>query len=131
GKLLSAYGIATPMTLYHEHNAARARPRLMQRMAAGEAVALVSDAGLPLVSDPGFKLVAACRENDIPVTALPGANAALTALQLAALPTDAFHFAGFLAPKSAARRRALGDLAAVRATLIFYESARRLADFID
>ncbi len=130
GKLLSAYGIATPMTPYHEYNAARARPRLMERMRAGSAVALVSDAGLPLVSDPGFKLVAACREDGIPVTALPGANAALTALQLAALPTDAFHYAGFLAPKSSARRRALGELAGVQATLIFYESARRLPNFI-
>ena len=89
GKLLSAYGIATPTTPYHEHNAARARPRLLARLAAGDRIALVSDAGTPLVSDPGYKLVAEARAAGITVTAVPGASAALAALSVAGLPTNA------------------------------------------
>jgi len=129
-KLLAAHGIETPMTLYHEHNAQRARPALVRRMAAGEAVALVSDAGTPLISDPGYKLVTEARAQGIKVTALPGASAALIALQLSGLPSDAFFFAGFMPPKSAARKRALAELAAVPGSLVFYESARRLAEFL-
>jgi 16S rRNA (cytidine1402-2'-O)-methyltransferase len=129
-KLLSAYGIATPLTPYHEHNAARARPGLIRRMQEGAAVALVSDAGTPLVSDPGFKLVAAARDAAIAVTAIPGASAAVTALILSGLPCDAFFFAGFSPPRSAARKRALAALAAVPGSLVFYESAQRLPDFL-
>ena len=99
-KLLDRYGIATPLTPYHDHNAAIARPKLLQRLAGGAAIALVSDAGTPLVSDPGFKLVRAAQEAGHSVTALPGASAALAALTVAGLPTDQFFFAGFLPPKA-------------------------------
>jgi 16S rRNA (cytidine1402-2'-O)-methyltransferase len=126
GKLMAAHGIATPRLLYHEHNAARARPKILARIAAGEAVALVSDAGTPLVSDPGYKLVTAAVAQGLPVHALPGPCAALVALTLSGLPSDRFLFLGFLPAKAAARRRALAEAAQVRATLIVYEAARRL-----
>ncbi|MCZ6609260.1 MAG: 16S rRNA (cytidine(1402)-2'-O)-methyltransferase [Alphaproteobacteria bacterium] len=126
-KLLAAHAIATPMTPYHEHNAARARPRLIRRLKDGGRVALVSDAGTPLISDPGFKLVAACREFGIPVTVLPGASAPLAALVLSGLPSDRFLFAGFLPAKPKARRDRLAALAEVDATLVLFESGRRLA----
>ena len=105
-KLLDHYGIATPLTPYHEHNAAAARPKLLARLAAGEAIALVSDAGTPLVSDPGFKLVRAAREAGHAVIAVPGASAALAALIGAGLPTDRFFFEGFLPAKDGQRRAA-------------------------
>ncbi|MGE0650310.1 MAG: 16S rRNA (cytidine(1402)-2'-O)-methyltransferase [Alphaproteobacteria bacterium] len=129
-KLLSAYGIATPLTPYHDHNAARARPALLRRLRDGAAVALVSDAGTPLVSDPGYKLAAAARDAEIAVTAVPGASAAIAALTLSGLPCDTFFFAGFAPPRSAARKRALAALAAVPGSLVFYESAQRVADFL-
>jgi 16S rRNA (cytidine1402-2'-O)-methyltransferase len=129
-KLLSAYGIATPLTPYHDHNAARARPGLVRRMRDGAAVALVSDAGTPLVSDPGYKLVAAARDAGIAVTAVPGPSAAIAALTLSGLPCDAFFFAGFAPPRSTARKRALAALAAVPGSLVFYESAQRLPGFL-
>lgn len=125
--LLRRYGIATRLTSYHEHNAERARPALLRRIAAGEAVALVSDAGMPLVSDPGYKLVRAVLAAGGDVTCVPGASAPLAALSLSGLPTDRFLFAGFLPPKSAARRTAIQALAAVPATLILFETAPRLA----
>ena len=127
GKLLAAHGITTPMTRYHEHNAARVRPRLMRRLAEGARMALVSDAGTPLVSDPGFKLVAACRGGGIPVTAIPGASAPLAALVLSGLASDRFHFIGFPPAKQEARRTAFARLAEVDASLIVFESGRRLA----
>lgn len=126
GRLFAMLGLSAPLTPYHEHNAERARPALLARLREGAVVALVSDAGTPLVSDPGFRLVRACIEEGLPVTAVPGASAALTGLQLSGLPTDRFLFAGFLPPKAAARRSALAELAAAPATLVFYESARRL-----
>ncbi|MDR3518727.1 MAG: 16S rRNA (cytidine(1402)-2'-O)-methyltransferase [Azospirillaceae bacterium] len=126
-KLLTLHGIATATASYHEHNAAQVRPQIMARLAAGEAVALVSDAGTPLVSDPGYKLVQDCIAGGHALTALPGANAALTALILSGLPCDRFLFAGFLPPKSAARRTALIEFIGLRATLLFYESGPRLA----
>ncbi|HEX7969011.1 MAG TPA: 16S rRNA (cytidine(1402)-2'-O)-methyltransferase, partial [Stellaceae bacterium] len=126
-KLLARHGIATPMLAYHDHNAERMRPLLLERLRQGEGVALVSDAGTPLVSDPGFKLVRAAIAEGLPVTALPGPSAALTALVLSGLPSDRFLFAGFLPPKSAARRRELAELARVPATLVFFEGASRLA----
>jgi 16S rRNA (cytidine1402-2'-O)-methyltransferase len=129
--LLRAYGIRTPTTPYHEHNAEAARPRLLARLRDGDVVALVSDAGTPLVSDPGYKLVRACIDEGIHVTASPGASAVLTALTLSGLPPDRFLFAGFLPPKSAARRRVLGELAEIPASLVFYESGPRLADALD
>ncbi|OFX13750.1 MAG: 16S rRNA (cytidine(1402)-2'-O)-methyltransferase [Alphaproteobacteria bacterium RIFOXYD12_FULL_60_8] len=127
GKLLQRLGIKTPMTPYHEHNAAQVRPKLIERMKCGETVALVSDAGTPLISDPGYKLVTACREENVTVTTLPGASALLAALTLAGLPTDRFLFAGFLPDKSAARTAVARELSATPATLVFYESPRRLA----
>ncbi|HEX4411782.1 MAG TPA: 16S rRNA (cytidine(1402)-2'-O)-methyltransferase [Xanthobacteraceae bacterium] len=125
-KLLDRYGIATPLTPYHEHNAAQARPVLLQRLADGAAVALVSDAGTPLVSDPGFKLVRAVTEAGHSVTALPGASAVLAGLTLSALPTDAFYFAGFLPPKEAARRTRIAEISRIPATLILFETGPRL-----
>jgi len=126
--LLAHYGIATPLVAYHEHNAHVVRPQLMARLAGGAALALVSDAGTPLVSDPGFKLVAEALAANVPVTSVPGASAVLAALVVAGLPTDRFFFEGFLPPKSAARRARLAELAAVPGTLVFFESARRVAE---
>jgi 16S rRNA (cytidine1402-2'-O)-methyltransferase len=129
GKLLSLLGVeAPPLTPYHEHNAERARPALLARLREGAVVAQVSDAGTPLVSDPGYRLVRDCLAEGLPVTSLPGASAALTALQLSGLPSDRFLFAGFLPSKEGARRTALAEVAAAPATLIFYESPHRLAD---
>jgi 16S rRNA (cytidine1402-2'-O)-methyltransferase len=125
-KLLTRHGIARPLVAYHDHNAERMRPLLLDRLRRGELVALVSDAGTPLVSDPGFKLVQAALAAGLPVTTLPGASAPLAALVLSGLPSDRFLFAGFLPPKSGARRTALAELAAVPATLVFFESAPRL-----
>ena len=115
------------MTPYHDHNAERVlRPQLIERMKSGESVALLSDAGTPLISDPGFKLARAAIEAGLPVTILPGPSAPLAALVVSGLPSDRFFFAGFLPPKAAARRRSIGELATVPATLIFLESAPRL-----
>lgn len=125
-KLLDHYGIATPLTPYHEHNAAAARPKLLARIAAGEAVALVSDAGTPLISDPGFKLVRAAHDAGVAVTALPGPSALLAALTSAGLPTDRFFFEGFLPAKEGQRRARIAEIARVPSTLIFYESGPRL-----
>jgi 16S rRNA (cytidine1402-2'-O)-methyltransferase len=127
-KLFALHGISTPLLAYHDHNAERVRPQLIRRLKAGEALALVSDAGTPLVSDPGYKLVRACLDEGIAVTALPGPSAAICALMLAGLPTDRFFFAGFLPPRRAARRTAIAELAAVPGSLVFYESPRRLAE---
>src|SRR5271166_4762494 len=126
-KLLDRYSIAAPLTPYHDHNAATARPKLLQRLAAGAAIALVSDAGTPLVSDPGFKLVRAAQEAGHSVTALPGASAALAALTVAGLPTDQFFFAGFLPTKTVARRTRIAELARIPATLVFFETGPRIA----
>jgi len=126
-KLLDRYAIATPLTPYHDHNAVAARPKLLRRLADGAAVALVSDAGTPLVSDPGFKLVRAAQEAGHAVTTLPGASAALVALTVAGLPTDQFFFAGFLPPKQAARRARIAELARIPATLVVFETGPRIA----
>jgi 16S rRNA (cytidine1402-2'-O)-methyltransferase len=127
-KLLARYSIAARMLPYHEHNAERMRPELLRRLGEGGSIALVSDAGTPLVSDPGYKLVRAAIAEGHAVTALPGASASLTALLLSGLPPDRFLFAGFLPARSGERRRDLGRLASVPATLIFYESANRLSE---
>ena len=126
-KLLDRYGITAPLTPYHDHNAAEARPKLLARLAAGAAVALVSDAGTPLISDPGFKLVRAARQAGQAVTALPGASAVLAALSIAAQPTDRFVFEGFLPPKEAARQKRIDELARIPATLVLFETGPRLA----
>ncbi|MBT3991242.1 MAG: 16S rRNA (cytidine(1402)-2'-O)-methyltransferase [Rhodospirillaceae bacterium] len=127
GKLLSRHTIDRPMKAYHEHNAAQARPGLLKILEEGGAVALVSDAGTPAISDPGFRLVNDCIERGFDVTAAPGANAAITGLILSGLPTDRFMFAGFLPNKTTGRKKELAELASIPATLIFYESAKRLA----
>ena len=126
-KLLTAHGIAGRLAAYHDHNAAEAGPALIARLEAGEVVALVSDAGTPLISDPGFRLVSEAIARGIPATALPGASAPLAALVLSGLPTDRFHFAGFAPPRQAARRAFLHALAGIDATLVLLESPRRLA----
>jgi len=126
GKLLNHLGIKRPMTPYHDHVAESVRPALVARM-ANEAIALVSDAGTPLISDPGFKLVRDARAAGHAVTTIPGPCAAIAALTLAGLPTDRFLFAGFLPVKEKARAEAIAEIAAVRATLVFYESGPRLA----
>ena len=126
--LLNHYGIDAPLVPYHEHNAAAMRPQLMARLARGEALALISDAGTPLVSDPGYKLVTDAVAAGAGVTAVPGASAVMAALVLGGLPTDRFFFEGFLPERGGARRTRLADLAAVPGTLVFFESARRLAD---
>jgi 16S rRNA (cytidine1402-2'-O)-methyltransferase len=127
GKLLGLHDISAKMTPYHEHNAEKARPAIIRRVKNGEMVALVSDAGTPVVSDPGLNLVQAFAEEGLPVTALPGPSATLTALVLSGLPSDRFLFAGFLPNKSGKRKKALKELANIPATLIFLESAKRLA----
>lgn len=126
-KLTERYGISTPLTPYHEHNAAEARPKLMARLAEGQAVALVSDAGTPLISDPGYKLVRAAADAGHAVTALPGASAVLAALNVAGLPTDRFFFEGFLPPKQGARQKRISELATIPATLVLFESGPRVA----
>jgi len=126
-KLLAAHRLSRPLVSYHEHNAEKVRPRLIQALQDGQSVALVSDAGTPLVSDPGFKLVRAAQTAGLPVTCVPGASAALAALALSGLPSDRFLFAGFLPAKAGAREKALGELAGVCATLVLFESPRRLA----
>jgi 16S rRNA (cytidine1402-2'-O)-methyltransferase len=127
-KLLDRYAIAAPLTPYHDHNATTARPKLLQRLAEGAAIALVSDAGTPLISDPGYKLVRAVQEAGYPVTAIPGASSILAALAVAGLPTDQFFFVGFLPPKQGARRARIAELARVPATLIVFETGPRLAE---
>jgi 16S rRNA (cytidine1402-2'-O)-methyltransferase len=126
-KLLDRYGIATPLTPYHEHNAAKARPLLLRRLGEGAAIALVSDAGTPLISDPGYKLVRAATDAGHTVTALPGASAVLAGLAVAGLPTDRFFFAGFLPPKQAARRSRIAELGRIPATLVVFETGPRIA----
>jgi 16S rRNA (cytidine1402-2'-O)-methyltransferase len=127
-RLTERYGIATELTPYHEHNAAVARPKILQRLAKDGSVALVSDAGTPLVSDPGFKLVREACANGYSVVALPGASSVLAALAVAGLPTDRFYFEGFLPPKSTARRARLSELARIDATLVVFESGNRLPE---
>lgn len=130
-KLFAIHGIRAPLVAYHDHNAEAMRPQILARLKKGEALALVSDAGTPLISDPGYKLVRACVADGIAVTALPGASAVLAALALAALPTDRFFFAGFLPPKSAARRTEIEALKAIPGTLVFYEAPQRLTECLN
>lgn len=128
GNLLQMHGVKAQLLPYHEHNASEMRPRILSRLARGEALALVSDAGMPLISDPGYKLVRDVQEEGLPVTCLPGASSVLAGLVLSGLPTDRFFFAGFLPPKETARQKALEELKAIPATLVFLESPRRLGD---
>ena len=127
-KLCAAYGINTPRSPYHDHNAARVRPGIIKKLQDGAVVCLVSDAGTPTVSDPGMKLVRDARDAGVMVTALPGPSAALAALSMTGAPSDQFYFIGFLPTKTTARRRLLETVRPLPATLIFYETAPRLSE---
>ena len=127
GRLLARHGIEARLVSYHEHNAARVRPTLIRALRGGGSVALVSDAGTPLISDPGYKLVRATLEAGARVTGCPGPSAPLLALILSGLPTDRFYFGGFLPNRKRPRRQALAALRPLDATLVFLESPRRLA----
>ena len=126
-RLLDHYGIRARCVSYHEHNAAARRPELLKRLEEGEVVALVSDAGTPLISDPGYKLVEDVIEAGFTVIPVPGASALLSALVMAGLPTDSFFFAGFLPHKQGARKNRIAELAGIPGTLVFYEAPGRLA----
>lgn len=128
GGMLDKYGIKKPLLHYHDHNAAAAGEKILTLIQNGEAVALISDAGMPLISDPGYGLVKECRQRGLSVTVIPGANAAITALAGSGLPTDQFHFAGFLPAKTAARQKAIAELTGMVGTLVFYEAPQRLAE---
>lgn len=128
GSLLASHQIRTPTISYFEHNEERRVPELVERLSAGETIALVTDAGTPAISDPGFRIVRAALEAGIRVVAIPGASAAIAALSVSGLPTDRFTFEGFLPARDASRRRALDELRAEPRTMIFYEASRRLAD---
>jgi 16S rRNA (cytidine1402-2'-O)-methyltransferase len=125
-KLLDRYGVRTPLTPYHDHNAAEARPKLLRRLGEGAAIVLVSDAGTPLVSDPGYKLVRAAQDAGHSITTAPGPSAVLAALAIAGLPTDQFFFAGFLPSKQTARRARIAELAHIPATLVMFETGPRV-----
>jgi 16S rRNA (cytidine1402-2'-O)-methyltransferase len=127
-RLTERYDIAADLTPYHEHNAATARPKLLQRLAQGASIALVSDAGTPLISDPGYKLVREACAAGHQVHALPGPSSVLSALAVAALPTDRFFFEGFLPSKETARRARAAELARIDATLVIFESGNRVQD---
>ncbi|MGY0570581.1 16S rRNA (cytidine(1402)-2'-O)-methyltransferase [Bradyrhizobium sp. RDM12] len=127
-RLTERYNISAQLKQYHEHNAETARPRILEALAAGGSVALVSDAGTPLISDPGYKLVREVCAAGHAVYALPGPSSVLAALSVAALPTDRFFFEGFLPAKSAARRSRLAELARIDATLVMFESGNRVQD---
>ncbi len=127
GKLLAAHGISAKLERYDEHAAARARPMILARLAAGARIALTSDAGTPLISDPGYRLVREAAAQGVSVMPIPGPSALLAGLTVSGLPSDRFLFAGFPPPKSAARRQVFEELRAIPAALIFYESGPRLA----
>jgi len=127
GKLMTIYGLKKSLIAYHEHNADKVRPRLLNDVENGKTVALISDAGTPLISDPGFKLVRDCRAKGLPVYPLPGASSVMAALVVAGLPTDRFLFAGFPPAKQGARRKFLESLKQTDATLVLFESPKRLA----
>nr|WP_295379911.1 16S rRNA (cytidine(1402)-2'-O)-methyltransferase [Pseudoxanthomonas sp.] len=128
GQLLAHFGIERPLIALHEHNEDALAQRIVARLLAGESLALVSDAGTPLVSDPGYRLVRAARAAGVPVSPVPGACAAIAALSVAGLPSDRFVFEGFLPAKASARRDQLAALAGESRTLVFYESSHRIAE---
>jgi 16S rRNA (cytidine1402-2'-O)-methyltransferase len=128
--LLSHYNISTPMQAVHEHNEAQVTGQILERITNGEAIALISDAGTPLISDPGYRLVQAAREANLPVHAVPGPSAVTTALSVAGLPPDRFAFEGFLPSKTSARRKKLESLGRETRTLVFFESSHRIEDSI-
>lgn len=126
-KLCAAYGIQTARSAYHDHNAERARPGIIKKLQDGAAICLVSDAGTPLISDPGYKLVRDARDAGVQVIPLPGPSALIAGLSAAGAPSDQFYFAGFPPSKAGAREKFLQSLSGIHATLIFYETAPRLA----
>lgn len=128
GKFLAALGLKKKLMPYHDHNASVQRPQLLQIIREGKSVALISDAGMPLISDPGYKLVKDCLSDNIYVTSMPGANAPLMAVQLSGLPSDTFSFLGFLPQKTKARQDVLEKWRSVPSTLILFESASRVED---
>lgn len=127
-RLLDHFGISTALVSYHDHSGPRTLAALRERWTRGEQVALISDAGTPLVSDPGYRLVDAAHLDGVPVVPIPGPCAAVAALSACGLPCDRFNFEGFLPPKTAARRQRLRDLLAVQSTLVFYEAPHRLLE---
>src|SRR6266446_4106383 len=130
-KLLNHFGIEKPLTSYHEFNEQKKAEELTEKLSADIKIALVSDAGMPAISDPGYRIVRLCRERGVPVVAIPGANAAVTALAASGLPSDEFMFVGFLPPKKMARRDKLADLANVICTLVFYEAPHRIEESLE
>lgn len=128
GQLLARHQIGTPTVSHFEHNEDRRVPELVERLKAGEKIALVTDAGTPAISDPGFRLVRAALEANVRVVAIPGASAVIAALSIAGIPTDRFTFEGFIPTRDAARAKALEDLRREPRTIVFYEAARRVAD---
>jgi len=127
GRLLKHVGATAPQVSYHDHNAQRRVPELIERLREGQSIALASDAGTPTVSDPGFRVVRAAREAGLPVVPVPGASAVIAALSAAGLPTDRFHFLGFLPDKPGKARKALAEVAALRCTLALYVSPYKVA----
>lgn len=130
-KLLKAYGISTKLRVYNDYSKHGERKAIISDIMQGRVIGLVSDAGMPMISDPGYKLVAECLEQDLLVTSVPGANAALAAMQLSGLPTDQFSFHGFFPPKSGARRKILMELRTQPGAKIFYESPNRVASLLE
>lgn len=130
-KLLNLYGIKKPLITYHDHNAQTASKKIIDHIGLGHVVALVSDAGTPLISDPGFNLVNDCIQQNLYMTSIPGPSAAITALTLSGLPTDRFLFAGFLSPKSMARKKELVQLSVYPLTLILYEAPHRIISLLE
>jgi 16S rRNA (cytidine1402-2'-O)-methyltransferase len=130
-KLLDHYGISTPTLSYHEHNEMTRAPELILRLEEGSQLALVSDAGMPIISDPGYRLVKLAIRHDFPVIPVPGPSAFVAALSAAGLPADQFHFSGFLPAKGGARQKALGELRAIPGTHVFYEAPHRLLEMLE
>jgi 16S rRNA (cytidine1402-2'-O)-methyltransferase len=127
-KLLNHYGISTTLTAYHQHNEEPKAEKLLEKLQDGKSIALISDAGTPGISDPGYRIVVACRNANLPVVTIPGPSAVISALAISGLPTDAFVFAGFLPARSTARREALTRLRAESRTTLFYEAPHRLGE---
>ncbi len=125
-KLISHYNLAGRLSVYHDHNAARERPKILKKLSEGAAIAIVSDAGTPLISDPGYKLVKEAAASGATIVSIPGASALLAALASGGLPTDSFFFAGFLPPREAAAKKRLEELSGIPGTLVFFEATNRL-----
>jgi len=130
-KLLDRFSVQKPLISYHDHNEKSQATHLLEKIREGSRIALISDAGTPCISDPGFRVVRACREAELPVTPIPGANAAIAALSVSGLPTDRFLFMGFLPAKSAARKRTFEEFRAFPHSLVYFESSHRIGKFMN